>query len=56
MSAILEHDDLGTLKGATVDGTVQFRGLQYATLKNRFAPPELVTKYASSPQDARRYG
>ena len=56
MSVTLEHTDLGVLKGLGVDGTVQFRGLQYATLQNRLAIPELVTSYGSSPRDATRYG
>lgn len=56
MSTTLEHADLGKLKGTAVDGTVQFRGLKYASLKNRLAPPELVTSYGSGHIDATRYG
>lgn len=56
MSTTLEHKDLGQVKGTAVDGTVQFRGLKYASLENRFAPPQLVTSYGSSPIDASKYG
>lgn len=51
-----KHEELGQFEGATVDGTVQFRGLKYATLENRFAAPQLVTSYGSGPTDATKYG
>ncbi|KAF2281350.1 carboxylesteras-like protein [Westerdykella ornata] len=56
MATTLEHPELGQLKGISVAGTTQFRGLQYASLKNRFAPPELVTTYGAGPTDATKYG
>lgn len=56
MSTTLQHPDLGKLKGLTGDGTVQFRGLKYATLEDRFAAPELCTEYDSEPTDATTYG
>jgi len=56
MSTSFEHVDLGNLKGKVVDGTVQFLGLKYASLADRFAPPQLVTSYGSEPLDATKYG
>ncbi|KAF2199968.1 alpha/beta-hydrolase [Delitschia confertaspora ATCC 74209] len=51
-----EHAQLGQLKGKHVDGVVQFRGLKYASLENRLAPPQLVTYYGSGPTDASNFG
>jgi len=56
MSASLKHAELGELKGNVVDGTAQFLGLKYATLKNRLAPAELVDSYESGSTDASKYG
>jgi hypothetical protein len=56
MSASIQHAELGELKGKDVDDTVQFLGLKYATLKNRFAPAELIRDYGSGPIDATKYG
>lgn len=56
MATSLNHPDLGQIDGVSVDGTVQFLGLKYASLEDRFAPPKLVTKLGSSPIDATKYG
>ena len=56
MAASLNHPDLGQIDGVSVDGTVQFLGLKYASIEDRFAPPKLVTKLGSSPIDATKYG
>lgn len=56
MSVILNHSQLGDLKGNVVDGTAQFLGLKYATLKNRLARAEIVGNYGSGQTDATRYG
>jgi hypothetical protein len=56
MLSTLKHAKLGKINGVAVDGTVQFRGLKYASLKNRFAPPQLVTSYETESTDATRYG
>jgi hypothetical protein len=56
MFTTLEHAKLGKINGVAVDGTVQFRGLKYASLKNRFAPPQLVTSYETQSTDATKYG
>lgn len=56
MSATLDHPEFGQVTGTAVDGTVQFLGLKYASLENRFAPPQLVTSYGSVPVDATKYG
>ncbi|KAF2791847.1 para-nitrobenzyl esterase [Melanomma pulvis-pyrius CBS 109.77] len=56
MATTFKHADLGELKGKVVNGTVQFLGLKYASLKDRLAPPELVTTYGSTSTDASNYG
>ncbi|KAF2467467.1 carboxylesteras-like protein [Lindgomyces ingoldianus] len=56
MSTTFEHEHLGQLSGVGIDGTVQFRGLKYASLENRFAPPQLVTSYGIGPTNASKYG
>ncbi|KAF2750997.1 carboxylesteras-like protein [Sporormia fimetaria CBS 119925] len=50
------HPELGELKGLNTDGTVQFRGLKYGSLRNRFASAELFTDFGAGPTDATRYG
>ncbi|ORY05692.1 Alpha/Beta hydrolase protein [Clohesyomyces aquaticus] len=55
MCATLQHSRLGQLNGIAVDGTVQFRGLKYASLENRLAPPQLFTSYGKS-TDATKFG
>ena len=56
MSASVDHEDLGQVKGLVVDETVQFRGLKYASLENRLAKPQLVTSYGFGAVDATAYG
>jgi hypothetical protein len=56
MSTSLQHPELGELKGKVVDGAIQFLGLKYAKLKNRFAPAELINDYRASPTDGTKYG
>lgn len=56
MATSFKHTSLGEVKGNVVDGTAQFLGLQYASLKDRFAPPQLVTDYGSKSIDATKYG
>ncbi|KXT04269.1 hypothetical protein AC578_7890 [Pseudocercospora eumusae] len=48
MVAIVElaHPTIGKIKGKLNDGVGQFHGIQFATLKDRFAPAELVTPQA----------
>jgi hypothetical protein len=55
MSASLQHRELGELKGNIVDGTAQFLGLKYATLKDRLAAAELLSN-GRGPTDATKYG
>ena len=50
----LDHPDLGTFIGQQSDGVQQYLGIQYATLRNRLAEPELRTYY-ESPIDAAKY-
>ncbi|KAH7124141.1 carboxylesterase-like protein [Dendryphion nanum] len=56
MAASIKHPDLGRLDGKSVDGTIQFLGLQYGSVKDRFAPAQLVTSYKSDTTDATSFG
>ncbi|EFQ87185.1 hypothetical protein CFE70_001165 [Pyrenophora teres f. teres 0-1] len=56
MSTTLNHANLGELKGKAVDSAVQFLGLKYASLRDRFAPAELVDSYGSGSTDATKFG
>jgi carboxylesterase type B len=56
MSATLEHEHLGELRGKTVESAVQFLGLKYASIKDRLAAPQLVDSYASGTTDATKFG
>jgi carboxylesterase type B len=42
MAAHLKHRRLGQIQGKQGDGVVQFLGIKYATVKDRFAGSELV--------------
>ena len=42
MAAQIKHQKLGQIQGRLGDGVVQFLGIKYATLKDRFAGSELV--------------
>jgi carboxylesterase type B len=55
MATTFKHTDLGEVKGNIRGGTAQFLGLQYASLEDRFAPPQLRTKYGAS-IDASKFG
>lgn len=56
MSATFNHAHLGELRGKAVDSAVQFLGLKYASLKDRFATAELVDSYESGSTDATKFG
>ncbi|KAA8617012.1 PnbA Carboxylesterase type B [Pyrenophora tritici-repentis] len=56
MSVTLNHAHLGELKGKAVDSAVQFLGLKYASLKDRFAPAQLVDSYEAGSTDATKFG
>lgn len=56
MATTIQHPDLGEVNGQTAEGVVQFLGLQYASLKDRFASPELRTDYTSKTVDATKFG
>jgi carboxylesterase type B len=56
MTTTCKHNDLGDIRGNSCDGVVQFLGLKYASLENRFASPSLVTHYSSGLTDATKYG
>jgi len=56
MSATLNHIHLGELKGKVVDSAVQFLGLKYASLRDRFAIAELLDSYGPGSTDATKFG
>ena len=41
MAAYFVHQSLGKIRGRQGDGVVQFLGIKYASLKDRFAASEL---------------
>lgn len=54
--AILKTSKLGDIRGREVDGVIQYLGIQYATLKNRFADAELIEDRAGGVLDATKDG
>ncbi len=42
MPAQIKHQKLGEIQGRQGDGVVQFLGVKYASLKDRFAGSELI--------------
>lgn len=56
MTVTFKHPILGEVKGKTSDVAVQFLGLKYASLENRFSAPQLQTAYAPGGIDASKYG
>jgi hypothetical protein len=54
---IPNHPNIGSVIGNTdSEGVVQYLGLQYATLADRFAPPQLKQYSPDSNVDATRNG
>lgn len=43
MTAILQTTHLGQVQGKNIDGVTHYRGIKYASLRNRLAEAELVT-------------
>ncbi|USP76880.1 uncharacterized protein yc1106_04154 [Curvularia clavata] len=56
MAATFTHPALGRVQGNQRDGVAQFLGLKYASIKDRFAPPEVVDSYESGDIDATKFG
>ena len=56
MAATFTHPTLGQVQGNQRDGVAQFLGLRYASIRDRFAPPELVDSYGSGDIDATKFG
>ena len=54
MAALMEHTNLGKFRGKTHDGTVQYLGIKYGHLKDRFA--EATPAESSGTTDATKYG
>jgi hypothetical protein len=55
MRTILETP-FGTFEGKKSDGSTQYRGIKYASVKDQLSVPELVTNYGTDIVDATRYG
>ena len=53
--ATMQHPVLGEVTGNEKGGVTQYLGIKYASLKERFAAPELMEKYEDG-VDATRYG
>ncbi|EED13169.1 carboxylesterase, putative [Talaromyces stipitatus ATCC 10500] len=58
MTALLQTTYLGQVQGKNIDGVTHYRGIKYASLRNRLADAELIT--SRSPNngilDATKYG
>lgn len=54
--AILNTSKLGEVRGREGDGVSQYLGIQYATLKNRFADAELIEDRTGGVLDATNDG
>lgn len=53
----LSHPTIGKVKGnATKDGVIEFLGLQYATLTDRFAPAKIKEYSKQNTIDATKIG
>ena len=56
MTTTFAHRELGAVKGNNRHSAVEFLGIKYAALENRFATPELVTSYGAGTLDATEFG
>lgn len=57
MTTILKHENIGEIHGVLGDEVVQFLGVKYATLKDRFAESQLMDyDAANGVVDATRMG
>lgn len=56
MTTFFTHADLGGVRGNDNDGVVQFLGIKYASLKDRFSAASLVSDYGSGSIDATAFG
>jgi hypothetical protein len=50
------HPLLGRITGTLHDGVIRFCGLQYATLRNRFANPIVAVGNPSAALDSQEHG
>ncbi|KAF4545741.1 Carboxylesterase [Lasiodiplodia theobromae] len=58
-AATIKHPKLGTVRGKAADdgsGVAQFLGIKYASLKDRFAPPELLKGDPKATVEAGEFG
>lgn len=46
----------GEFKGKKVDAVTQYRGIQYATLRDQLAVPDMMEDYGSEVVDATEFG
>ena len=55
MGETFKHPEIGEVKYATKEGVQQFLGIQYATIKDRFAPA-VLREYNGEGVDATKIG
>lgn len=56
MTTVFQIKSLGEIRGKDHDGAVQFLGIKYATLKNRFADAVLIERRDGDVLDATKEG
>lgn len=56
MESEIVHPSLGTILGNKKEGVVQFLGIKYASIKDRFAPSEIFDHSGSNVIDGTRPG
>lgn len=56
MDGQISHPQLGLIQGQVADGLVNFLGLKYATIANRFDSPKLAVPGMESAVNATKYG
>jgi hypothetical protein len=56
MTEEFKHPTIGSIRGLAKDCLLQFLGVKYALLQDRFAEPELVSEYNGSTIDATKVG
>ncbi|KUJ23279.1 alpha/beta-hydrolase [Mollisia scopiformis] len=56
MTSTLTHSSLGEIRGKFGDGVIQFWGIKYASIKDLFAPSELLKGSSDNVVDATKYG
>lgn len=56
MATQIKHQSLGEIRGREADGVIQFLGVKYASLKDRFAGSELFEHVGQGVIDGTKLG